>query len=137
MRIVTGLILALVVVLLAISIAWLAIVEKKTPQTWLPSGHVRGSAVIVEETPYTLNFEQQEELVALLRETSPAKRHKQSTETALPKIEIYLFEGRPPLTLTPLNTEYSVLVLSHEGKTQQLSVDDPAALKALVEGAAR
>ena len=101
----TGLVVVCMVILLllnSIPLFWSPDTEK-----YLKYNDVRGMAVEYKNKIYTLNFDQQKELIGYLNQSIPVgllKNNNGSPKTEISKIVIYRF-GLPDLTLIPI--EYS------------------------------
>jgi hypothetical protein len=83
-------------------------------QTYLKYNHVRGAAVSHNEMLYTLNFDQQNELIDILNRSvrvvgvKPGKRKKPEVE----QIIVYQFNDQPDLIIKPVAYVDNNLVFS-------------------------
>lgn len=73
-------------------------------QTYLKPNFVRGMAVKHKQLIYTLNFQQQNQIVDILNQSVKTQQVKPGKQQ-VPEIEqiiIYQFDGKPDLIITPL-----------------------------------
>ena len=108
----TGLVVVCVVLLLGLNL--FSILQDRSPaETYLKYNEVRGIDVTHKQKPYTLNFDQQKELIGLLNQAKKTdKRHQTSLEGIdFEKITIYLFNG-PDIVLTPITLDRKNLIYS-------------------------
>jgi hypothetical protein len=99
----TIIVLAAMAILLGINLTSI-LTGKPEKQTYLKYNDVRGMAVGYNHLLYTLNFAQQKQVISILNRSvkvmgvKPGKRERPAIE----KMEIYLFEKRPTITITPI-----------------------------------
>lgn len=97
-------------------------------ETYLKYNHVRGMAINHNELLYTLNFNQQNEVIEILNHSvrvvgvKPGKRKKPDFE----KIVVYQFDGKPDLIVKPIayignNLVFSVAEWNPEGYLMEIS----------------
>ncbi|MDP1881055.1 MAG: hypothetical protein Q8K60_08980 [Parachlamydiaceae bacterium] len=125
--ILTGVVLFGMIGLLALNLA--SIIKGRPPaQTYLKYNDVKGMAVGYHDLLYTLNFNQQNEVIDILNRSvrivglKPGKHQKPTID----KIVIYLFEHESPITVTPIayidqNLVYSVPEWNQDGYLMELS----------------
>lgn len=102
------------------------------PMIWAPSSEtylkyndIKGIAVEHKEKLYTLNFEQQNELIGYLNRSLPitdAKVPNKKNKLDISKIVIYQFKG-PDLILTPIEYKNNSLIFSAPGWNTDLMKD--------------
>lgn len=123
----TGFVILGMVVLLGLNMTNLLKGQSKT-QTYLKYNHVRGMAIDHQKLLYTLNFQQQNEVIDILNESvrvvgvKPGKRKKPDFE----KVIVYQFDGKPDLIIKPIayvgnNLVFSVAEWNPEGYLMELS----------------
>ena len=100
-------------------------------QTYLKYNDVRGIAVGHSGLLYTLNFQQQNDVIELINRSAPITEIKagKRQQPNIEKIVVYLFGNQPPLTITPIayvneNLVFSVPAWSHDGYFMDLSDGD-------------
>lgn len=83
-------------------------------QQYLKYNNVRGMAVSHNDAMYTLNFQQQNKVIALLNLSDPLEKIVSPKPLTLDidKLVIYQFENNPDIVLTPVATSDSNLVFS-------------------------
>ncbi|MBA2367921.1 MAG: hypothetical protein H0V82_02720 [Candidatus Protochlamydia sp.] len=97
-------------------------------QTYLKYNHVRGVAVSYNDMLYTLNFDQQNELISILNRSvrvvgvKPGKRKKPDIE----QIIIYQFNDQPDLIIKPVayvdnNLVFSAPAWNSDGYLMEIS----------------
>jgi hypothetical protein len=103
LAILTGLVLLGMILLFAINLT--NILTGRPPnQRYLQYNNIRGIAVSHNQLLYTLNFQQQNEVIDILNvavpviEIKPGKRQQPNID----KMIIYQFEGKPEITITPI-----------------------------------
>jgi hypothetical protein len=109
----TGLGLLGIVILFAINIG--AILSGHPVQEkYLRYNQVRGIAVRHNQTLYTLNFQQQNELITLFNESFEAATIKEGVRQTptIDKIIVYQFNNKPDLIITPITYVDNDLIFS-------------------------
>lgn len=113
----TAAVLLCVVTLLSLN--FLSIFTAKTPtETYLNYNDVRGVEVIHNQKPYTLNFDQQNQLISLLNlakktegDYQTLKKQTSMEEVGFEKITIFLFNG-PNVEVIPIGLDHKKLIYS-------------------------
>lgn len=106
------------------------------PDQYLPVQEVRGSAVVYKDKAYTLNLEQQTELVSLLNQVRPATKKTGMTPPDFQSIIIYRFK-KPDLIITPIGYEGNTLLFESPEFGKDTLFEDSSAgrLKSLISTA--
>ena len=89
---------------------------RHSPETYISLNDVSGVGVKHKGLIYTLNFNQQNDLLNMLNQSIQMKTIEGGTRKS-PSIEqiiIYRFEGKPPLILTPITYLDNNLVYSNQ-----------------------
>lgn len=83
-------------------------------EKYLKYNQVRGIAARYNQTLYTLNFQQQNELIDIFNQSFETEKIKEGVRQTpnIDKIVIYQFEGKPDLIITPLTYVEDDLVFS-------------------------
>lgn len=129
------LVIFLIFLLFGVGAIYLATFEEKPITHFLGQDMVRGSEVVVDDLPYTLNYEQQEGLIHRLN--SGKKQSKPTLQPSPPgkisKIVFYQFGDKPDITLKPMNEDFSLFSVSNWEPTVYLEIKQPKQIKALLE----
>lgn len=109
----TALVLISMAALLTFNLSTILKGESFTPD-YIRRNHVRGMAVEHHQLLYTLNFQQQNDVLDILNRAIPITDIKGNREEPLiEKIVIYLFDDQPDLILTPVAYVNDDLVFSN------------------------
>jgi hypothetical protein len=134
MKIFLGINILLIFLLFVFGFVYLSSIQGQDNEWFLSPFQVRGSAVIFNELPFTLNFDQQTSLIKILNKskklmhvTSPLPASKEPR-----KIEIYLF-NQPDIVINLWNEDHSLLKVSSADPPYFLDIKKPSALKELLE----
>jgi hypothetical protein len=109
----TGLMIAAVVVLFAVNLGSV-LSGKGGLQTYLKYNEVKGIAVKHNNLLYTLNFQQQNDLITFINESVPALSLNNGVRQPpdIEQIIIYQFGDKPDLVITPITYLNNQLVYS-------------------------
>ncbi len=113
MKTALGVIIFFVLILLAATYFYTVSIQTAPPPPFISAGNVEGSAVLVDDVSYTLNFAQQNQLINILNQANPARRKESEPVKNGKAILIYLFDQQNPLTLTPVD-DYELLQIDDE-----------------------
>jgi hypothetical protein len=123
----TSFVILSMLILLGINMTSILTGEPKT-QTYLQYNNVRGMAVVHNQLPYTLNFDQQNAIVDIINRSvrvvgvKPGKRQKPDIEQLI----VYQFDDQPDLVIEPIayvdqNLVFSVPQWETKGYFMELS----------------
>lgn len=130
MFILTGVVVLCMLLLLALNLTSI-LTGSPPPQNFLKYNEVRGMEVGHNKLLYTLNFQQQNEVIEILNRSvrvvglKPGKHQKPNID----KIVIYQFDSKPSLTITPItyiddNLVYSIPEWNSDGYLMEISDGD-------------
>lgn len=133
MKTALGILVIAIFLLFGVEFYFLLTLEHEPTSRFISEGNVRGSCVIVDKRPYTLNFKQQEALIHLLNKgkQESSTEGAPTTITVIEKIVLYRFGDESDLILVPVAADFSRLT---SGKLE-LSLDSHEAseLQTLLE----
>ncbi len=129
------LVIFLIFLLFGVGAIYLATFEGKPITHFLGQDMVRGSEVVVDDLPYTLDYGQQENLIHRLN--SGKKQSNPSLIASPPekisKIVFYQFGDNPEIILKPMNQDFSLFSVSNWEPTVYLEIKQPKQLQKLLE----
>lgn len=104
--------------------------EKRINPNW-----IRGSALLIGEKPYTLNLDQQMELINILNESDLFATSASLTPVSWPKITLYRFSGQSDIGVAVLGqSEGKAIFKADPGYADQpLMEKSPGSLKKLID----
>lgn len=114
--------------LLLLAINLIPLFSTPAKQTYIPLNNVRGSAVIYDKKPFTLNFDQQNELVDIMNRAVLVKKSDYTNarkDLGFDKIVIYPFSGNlieiQPIDYVEHNLVFSAPAWNNEYYMMELS----------------
>ena len=104
--------------------------EKRINPNW-----IRGSAATIGEKPYTLNLDQQMELISILNESELFTQASSLTPVSWPKLILYRFSGQPDVTVTVVGLSGGKAIFKADpvGSDQLLAEKNAGSMKKLID----
>ncbi|CRX39437.1 hypothetical protein [Estrella lausannensis] len=104
--------------------------EKRINPNW-----IRGSSATIGEKPYTLNLDQQMELISIVNESELFSQTGSLTAVSWPKLLLYRFSGQPDVTVTVVGVNEGKAIFKAEpvGKDQLLAEKSAGSMKKLID----
>ena len=92
-----------------LTVPYFYILSQQAKDLWLPYNQVQGMAVEFNEQPYTLNFEQQKKIIAILNQAIPIDDHSAKEPFDYDKLIVYRFD-EPFLEIFPIRKHDKKLI---------------------------
>ncbi len=121
----------LVFVLLGSAAIYLALLEQKPENLLIAPGNVEGSAVVVDGKHYTLNYQQQTELLKILNDGKRTKPVASRYSGKIQNLLVYPFNQKRPLQLTQLDA--SIFKVEDDGKIDYIEIYQPDEMQNILE----